>query len=537
MSRRSGSTTALIALGILLALLAIPPLSFPLMVFGVPLLAGLLVHIALIAFAAEALTGRGPREFILIPILAYGGYYAVYAYEGYTIASKAAELRAANPGQVFTFDPSQHSLVASDALNFAQTHKVPVVYEPNPNSPDQHLAYRLVARASCGTRGDSQGRVMWMSVRFEDKFQSGVCILRMPEAPRHKVVYATRRGDDEVWKRKTGIMVQSTDIIFDGAIVGVYRTASVWRLPRFPMMAIGCGLSKSPKWDCGVEFVRNLIPVDTVPNHVDRAAYDTPLSVMLGLRRYTAADLSNFKGYPQDTAPLARAAEEPARVENEVFAVLQQLLDGQNPQPPHNMGYALALNPQRLAPLAGAMAKRFAIAALPRSAFSEIAGTIFDLVHKPFVADRYRVLYLRAADAGVRTLDFYKQPILALPATPFLRPLPVLAICRIGQADAETIAELKRRYLEPQPDSFHGMKSILLVTLIKLGEEPFVRANIEMIPARQRDWANAVLAGEGLTETGPNNCMGETWNWTSYLAPIMAPSLERAGGWKRRAGA
>ena len=51
---------------------------------------------------------------------------------------------------------------------------------------------------------------------------------------------------------------------------------------------------------------------------------------MLGLRTYTAADLADFRGFAQNTPALASAAAGPARVEDRVFAVLQQILAGQD---------------------------------------------------------------------------------------------------------------------------------------------------------------------------------------------------------------
>jgi len=558
MSRMSGSMIALIALGVLSALLMIPVLSFPLMLLFLPWIAGLLVHVVLIALAVESLTGVRPREFILIPILAYGGYYAMYAFEGYIVTRKSAELRATNPGQIFTFDPSQHSLVTSGAEALAGTHEIPVVYEPNLGfRPERHLAHRLIPRAHCGTRGDSQGRVMWMGVHFDGKLQNGVCRLRMAEAPPHNVVHATKRGD-ETYNFKPGFLEQTTDIIFGGAVIGVYRTASIWRLLPVPMIVIGCGLNgKGPGPDCGAEFTRKVIAIDAVPDRVDRAVYDTPLSVMLGLRKYTAADFANFKGYPQNASGLARAAEERTRVEDSVFTDLERILDGQDLEPPFRMGYSLALNPPRLAPYAARMVERFAeltssqhsvnrqsradalataLAALPRAAFADIAGRIFELIQNPAVAQRYVPLYVRAAEAGPQTLPFYQTALMVARPDAALRAAPILAICRIGHADSATIAEMKRRFAEDKPIHLYARPD-LLVALVKLGEEPFVRENIKMIPDRLQGWANLVLSGEATTEVGPNNCVGEKWGLTDYLAPAMAPVIEWNGGWKRRAGA
>ena len=79
-------------------------------------------------------------------------------------------------------------------------------------------------------------------------------------------------------------------------------------------------------------------------------------------------------------------------------------------------------------------------------AFTGIADQVFELIHDAKVADRFPTLFLRAADAGPRTFEFYKSAILASREKRVLNPVLALAVCRIGHADAETVAELKRRF-------------------------------------------------------------------------------------------
>jgi hypothetical protein len=158
---------------------------------------------------------------------------------------------------------------------------------------------------------------------------------------------------------------------------------------------------------------------------------------------------------------------------------------------------------------------------------------MFALIQQPKVAERYPALYMRAADAGPHTFDFYKAALTREKST--LRPLVPLAICRLGRHDAEVVAELKRQFLEEKQGARQA-KDEILVALVKLHEEAFLRDNISTLPSRQQGWANAILAGEGETETGPNNCMGERWGFTSYLTPEMGPTLRLRGGvWKRGA--
>jgi hypothetical protein len=263
--------------------------------------------------------------------------------------------------------------------------------------------------------------------------------------------------------------------------------------------------------------------------------------------------LANFKGFPENDAALASVADEPRRVEDRAFALLQEIVDGHNPKPLHNMGYSLGQNPERLAPFAEAMARRFvelngpgarnipnrdgqwfalrdAIAALPRTAFSSIANQIFDIVRRQPERDPMPALYVRAADAGMTTFPFYRDHFLGDANRGYLRILPVLAICRLGQADEETIAEMKRRFLDADDKAGDDRyKSALAVALMKLAQEAFLQQNAHTVPSRTRGWLDAVLAHKGETETGPNNCMPYEWSSSGYLGSVMAPSLKRQG--------
>ena len=93
--------------------------------------------------------------------------------------------------------------------------------------------------------------------------------------------------------------------------------------------------------------------VDGIPDTIDRAKFDDPVSVMLGIRKYVVADLSNFAGFDSNLRALDSVHKEPEKVENSVFDVLDAVIDGQNPKPPFNLGYSVATSPDRLAPRAG----------------------------------------------------------------------------------------------------------------------------------------------------------------------------------------
>jgi hypothetical protein len=318
-------------------------------------------------------------------------------------------------------------------------------------------------------------------------------------------------------------------------------------------VAIGCGLISggTPAWKCFADFVRSHIAIDTVPDVVDHEKYELPESVVLGIPKYTAADLADFRGFKQNDEALRRVAEEPKRVEDDSFALLKQIVEGKNPITPVALGNSLAQDPERLAPFAESMAKRLpeivqsyegntqdryqmealdtALAALPVTAFSTVSDTIFEFIRRNEGWQRFPRLYIRAADeSGTRTLEFYQSQFTSEEIRGYKRLLPVLAICRVGTASSQVVAEMKQRFASTSSDEHY--KSALFVTLLKLGEEAFVRANMPVWSGNYPSWAEAVLSGSGKTEIGPNNCMTKEWGGASYLGAAMAPSLRWSKG-------
>ena len=460
---------------IVLGLLQLSP--FPgaiLMMFGAGLITAILVHVFLISLFIEAAIGRAPRVLMVVPLAAYGAYYVVYFQEGREIAERAAQLREINPGKLLDFDPERDALVGTDLTNLVQTHEIPVVYEPQPSvKPEGYYSYRLVRSDQCRALGrDSQNRIVTMGVF--GKHRLPICVLRFPDKPEGRIVTVSKVNDAEVWKRNPGLTEQITDLLVDGKVIGSYRGAAAWRLPAFPIGFVGCALnSAAPAWQCAATFMRDFQSVDTVPNSVDKTKFDSPASVMLGLRKYSDGDLANFKGFALNEPALARMADEPRRVQDHVFATLERILDGEPVAPTFNMGYSLSLNPERLGPHAERLVARLdklwdtpltgdrretdralatAASVLPPSDFQKIADAALALVQRPDAAQRFPALYLRAADAGPKAFDFYKRAFLAEGKATFDRSLPVLAICRIGEADPETINEMKRRFQATESD-------------------------------------------------------------------------------------
>ena len=558
------SSKVLLSLIAFLALEYFPLSGLFLMFVGGSLFAGLLVHLFFASLFVEALTGRIPRALIVVPIIVYGGYYAAYFREGLQVERLSRQLRTTNPGKIYDYNPTVNSLVTARAQEFVETHDIPVVYEPNKNFPEAYLSERLITRAQCGgIKRDTQNRVFTFGVHFNGIFQESVCLLRFPERPTKEVVKATLLGDPQIWARHGGIRQQTTEISVDDKTVGSFTRAFIWRLPAVPFLAIGCALIDQPSsWKCFADFTRNLVTIYGIPETVDRAKFDDPISVMLGIRKYVAADLANFVGFDSNLPALDSVHKEPEKVQNSVFDALDAVIDGQNPKPPFNLGYSVATNPDRLVPRAEGLARRFAalvradsrtvpnwreqiealavaIGALPHEAFVSVAGPLFDAVKEDpdRARNKYPVIYIRLGEAGAMTLPFYRDQIMAGEIRGWERMFPPLALCRIGEADPDLIEELKRRYnsvdFQAGGDPVN-YKTALFVALLNLGQESFLRDNHPDKGGRD-GWYGDILAGKGLTKTGPNNCMPEDWPFTIYATPEVAPRLKWSRNeWKAR---
>jgi hypothetical protein len=59
---------------------------------------------------------------------------------------------------------------------------------------------------------------------------------------------------------------------------------------------------------------------------------------------------------------------------------------------------------------------------------------------------KYPIIYIRMGEAGATTLPFYRDQLMVKEIRGWQRMFPVLALCRIGEADPDLVAEMKRRY-------------------------------------------------------------------------------------------
>jgi hypothetical protein len=603
--KSSFSFWALVAFIALLGLQASPYPGIFLMMLGAPLWCGLLANAFLIGLIVEATLGRVPRWLLLVPLAAYGSYGVLYVKQGLDIDARARQLQASNPSLVLQFDPTRHSLVLPQlrANLLAAHYDIPVTYDARPNfKPEGFVSHRLIDRQQCAdaraaaTRLKTQGLYvvsfgLVTPVRIENgalipTYIKDVCLLNFPQKPDLPQIVVTRRQDRSVSRRERPIMQQSFDFSLDGKIFASYQTASVWRLPRFPILIIGCGLNDAaPSWDCFADFDRSLQEIDTAPKSIDKSRYDVPESIVLGLRQYAPDHYVDFQGDDRWTALIGHIDDYPkeqaqfeadhkadlfkqfsdfvhdSAVETTATGRIIDLTYQGTRAPPDGMEAAVLAKPDQLVALRDAMAARFvqlakanalssnkwvrllekSLVALPREAYLDMpddeVDRLLDALRASSGWDSFQDFYLRMTDAGPRTLGFYQEALAkAGPARASHSKAPELAICRLGQADEPTRAFLRNEFsVSSKSDKFDDAvesNSAAFVTLLKLGDA----AVADGVPAsyERKDvvgWYDAVRQGKGRTDVGSNNCNG--WSrggfrdmaWLRRFAPPLRPAL------------
>ena len=102
-----------------LVALELPPVpGVILMIFGAPILAGVLVQLFLASLFIEAAVRRIPRALVIIPALAYGAYYVACLQEGLRLWTDERSTQTSKSEVALRFDPAAQSLVVKGAHAF-----------------------------------------------------------------------------------------------------------------------------------------------------------------------------------------------------------------------------------------------------------------------------------------------------------------------------------------------------------------------------------------------------------------------------------
>ena len=518
--------------------------------YGANILAGWLGQLIFVSLFVDALRGVLPRSVALIPFLFYSSYYVAYSVQANHINLELEELRKTNPGRIVAFDPQLYSLVMDKADAFVANYSIPVVFAHDASYiRDEYISYRLMATDRIGQYlSRNNVYVQSFSVYWDNVIQANVRELKFPERPRHRIIsVSVQDNPGEGWK-DFNIGTETISMSMEGRVIGTFKSGYVRKLPTLPFFTIGCTYSTiSSRRVCQAEFITERMAIESRPDSVDRALYNDPVSIMLGIKQLSQKEMSNFRGFPGDASVRAAPGED------EAFTALSDIIEGRSPVLSWEMGPLIAGDFSRLAPFAGGMAKRFleltgpdsadlpgrrqqaellatGITALRPPDFASVLGGFLELARRDDVRDQFPLLYLRLADAGEKLFPIYRDQFLTQNATQQERLLAALAICRIGVADTELISAINSEWTGWKESSgvvdSDNFRAALFVTMEKLGQEETLRTSPRSRSRVLQGWYEAVLAGRGKTEIGPNNCMPMDWPGSSYVPPFMAPRLQ-----------
>ena len=546
------------SLGLALALLGLMALQF--LSFSGPLLqslgaetaAGWLVDAMLVALLIDAARGAVPRVTALVPVIVFASYSAAAWMQREHLRLASMEFQTSNPARALPFDPRTDSLVIDDAGTFAATHAIPVVYARDTSYLKAgYAAYRLMTkerlRQFLARNADD---VQVFSVHWAEKSASGVKVVRLPEAPTGRVIEAETHDYAGAGWADWNIGYETTSIKVDGRVAARYKSGHVRKLPLFPFLKLGCSFTAQER-TCAAEFATETLPIESRPAGVEREFYADPVSIMLGVSRLSYEEIRKVQGYGDLDAP-PRAAPG----EDEAFGALADILAGRSPAISWKTSFLIASRPGRLAPVAAAMSQRFlelrqsdenvspgrlqqihvleaGLEALGLAEFAAVRdGLSLAVQGDATVREAFPRLYLRLADKGSDMYSIYRDRLLAPGATPRDKLLSVLAMCRLGEADSEVVASLAAELDKPTSGEAkdENYRSAIFVTLLKLGRDEALRSFGKASARDVQAWYDAIRAGAGKTDVGPNNCMPIDWPEALSAPAILAPGLKWVRG-------
>ena len=268
----------------------VPVLGEILEFFAGFLIVGALWVLLMVSLVIEAASGRISRIWLLVPLCAYGAYYAVWAYQANIIEHKSAELSARNPGQVLVFDSAKYSLVTRDAEVLVTRYKVAATFAPG------RTGYRLLSKDQCiAAKELPWGRALQFGLYSDNPMHSVACGIRTAEEPPNRRLEVVTRGDPDWVHTVWGFNERVYEL--SGVTFAKYYTASVWRWSALPFVGFSCSFSGMPKsLKCQTYVSGEFVQLKGIPGGIDGARYDRPESVMLGLPKYVSSDALDFRG-------------------------------------------------------------------------------------------------------------------------------------------------------------------------------------------------------------------------------------------------
>lgn len=406
-----------LATATLFVLQMIPFIGFFLMILLAMFWSVFLINAGMLGVAAEALSGRVSRWWLVLPIAFYGGYYAFAVADHQALRALSASYDAANARVAVPFDPSRQVIaidLASDGDDsswLVQNYGLPVAYSRNPNYRQGYRSTRMIANDVCKeVRGNPAlvGAGIQTFGFHDGEYGSATrptlnrafCSLTMPEEPTLPMVTVSLHRERIRYGTLPVSRTVTTIATPDGKrfqLLGGVAEPLSW----FPMPMMGCWLnSGGPKWQCDAGFKRSgYTPIVSGDTRFSRDS--VVLARALGLKRVPIA---------------ARKGGDPALVrakiaELEQAALAQQLaaIDGMIADPTARVKEwqtsVVANNPEILAAKADEIMRGLERAAAvgdenflkARESGRILAGLIAQLPRERFVAYGPRLLALYRA--------------------------------------------------------------------------------------------------------------------------------------------
>jgi hypothetical protein len=295
----------------------IPVTGIFLMIIGASFWSIALVNFGFIGVGMEALFGRVRRLWLVLPILYFGGFYLIYAFEQVSVARLTAELTHVNANKSVPFNPSIQDLVIEKGTGDSFTipyslirhFGVPKVFE------SQKVHFLGNAEACALVRRDGDYRIAGISSSWfygdgdigSLKRVRDYCLIAAPAQPDRPVV---RVRSDQATERHFSLPVRINRFRIRDETSNKeveIQSGSATPLKPFPMPQMGCYLNSSrASWDCIAGFMRDQ-PISISPDGQNSAGKIGVLAAALGLRQ--SDDLASIASGVELVRSLRDAAE------------------------------------------------------------------------------------------------------------------------------------------------------------------------------------------------------------------------------------
>jgi hypothetical protein len=217
-------------------LLLIPMVGGMILVLGGPLWSVATVNLAMIFMAWEAWTGRIKPVWVVVPVIYFGGYYAVWATEYWQAREAARQVIAQNASVRIPYVAGQTSLVwlgrsgSGAATSFLrQNYAIDQVFASNSRAGSQMHLWRVIGSEFCRSRRENTTTLYPLPPAREAR-----CAVATPQEPGHDRLAVSRASRHE---RSQFLDVEHVLVTVRDMQARTYevRGAAIWTRPYFPM--------------------------------------------------------------------------------------------------------------------------------------------------------------------------------------------------------------------------------------------------------------------------------------------------------------